>query len=117
MKLILKEWSNSYANTVDDLERLGNKILSVRKSSNQGHTITYRHFALTKRPRKGDLVEFADYLPFNRWVRRRGIVTGTENDYWCVKDWVGIKNTIVSIGMVTKIIKEQLIPIKLFKYM
>lgn len=117
MKLKLQEWSNSYANSVDDLKRLDNKIIAVSKSGEQGHIITYRHFALTKRPIKGDLVEYADYKAFDRWTRKRAIVVATEKDWWCLKDHIGLKNTIVGIGMITKIVKEQVIPIKLFKYL
>lgn len=117
MKLKLKEWSNNYVSSVDDLKRVGNKIIAVSKSGDYGHIITYRHPTLTRRPIKGDLVEYADYRPFDRWVRKRAVVKATGEDWWCLTDHIGLKNTIVSLGMVIKIVKERLIPIKLFKYL
>lgn len=109
--MILKEWSSGYGDNVEDYKRLKHKIISVRKSG-QGHLITYRHSTLTKRPKKGDLVEYCD-----GYQRKQAIVQGTEKDEWCLKDHIGLKDSIVSIGMVTKIIKKQLIPIKLFRYL
>ena len=102
-KLILKEWSNSYSGSVDRLKELGNKIIAVSKSGEQGNMITYKHFALTRRPKKGDLVEYYDN---SRW--KRAIVVGTEKDWWCLKDHLGLMKRIVAIGMVRKIIDEQI---------
>lgn len=113
-KLILKEWSNSYENSVDDLRGYGHKIIAVSKSGN-GHIITYKHSKLTQRPRKGDLVEYYSNTGSN--LKEKGIIQGTDKDRFCVIDHVMIKHSIISLGNVIVIMKRQLIPIKLFKYL
>lgn len=121
-KLILKSWSNSYGNTVDELKKCGNKIIAVSKSGEQGHIITFKHKTLTSKPRRGDLVEYYDDSDSERSFAspsglKRAIVKGTEKDWWCLTDCVGIKNTIISIGNITRIIKKQLISNKIFRYL
>lgn len=111
-RLILKSWSNMYANTVEELKKVGNKIIAVSKSGEQGHIITYRHSSLTARPHKGDLIEYYDDSRY-----KRAVVNATQKDAWCLNDHVGIKNTIIAIGMITKIIKRKCVSRKIMRYM
>ena len=111
-KLILKSWSNAYANTVHELKEVGNKIIAVSKSGDYGHIITYKHASLMSRPHKGDLIEYYDDSRY-----KRAVVNATQKDSWCLDDHVGIKNTIIAIGMITKIIKRKYVSLKMLRYM
>ena len=111
-KLILKSWSNSYANTVEELKEVGSKIIAISKSGEEGHIITYKHASLTARPHKGDLIEYYDDSRY-----KRAVVNATQKDSWCLNDHVGIKNTTLSIGMITKIIKRKYVSLKMLRYM
>lgn len=119
--LILKSWSNTYASTVHELKEVGNKIIAVSKSGDYGHIITYKHASLVSRPHKGDLIEYYDDTgsgaPRARNRYKKAVVNATQKDGWCLNDHVGIKNTIIAIGMITKIIKRNDVSLKTMRYM
>lgn len=112
-KIKLKTWSNSQSETVDKLKKHGNKIIAVSKSDS-GHCITYRHGTLTRRPGKGDLVE---YYPLGEDRKYKRIIIGTDKDFSCVIDHVEIKQQIIDIGSVIKIIKKQYLTKRTLKYL
>lgn len=113
MGLKLTIWSNNKDNTKEELKELGHKIVGANRDG-AGHIIRYIHSTLTIPPGKGDLVEFIDYKDDKK---KRGIIKATGDDWWCVKGCVGLKKSIVCIGRVTRIIKIQMIPEKVFKYL
>ena len=120
-KLILRIWSNSYGVTKEDLIKTGNKILSVRKAGDSGHTITYRHNTLTSKPKKGDLVIYYRHggwtdpitLVKGKWAR--GLVQGTEDTSDIIEDHVSIDCTIIPIGDIKKVVDK--IPKRFVRYL
>lgn len=112
-KLVLQTWTNSKEATKQDIIDAGAKIIKVM-ADDGGHTVRYRHQSLTRRPQKGDLVEYRDT---DSGRLRRAIIQGTDQDRYCIKDHVDIRNSIMHLYAVTKIIQKQLIPKKYFKYL
>jgi len=116
-KLVLYKWSNCVEDTKEQLKNEGNTILNVRKDGT-GHLIKYRHHSLNRRPKRGDLIEYYDWnRKETKRILTRAIVNSTDNEYGTIKDHVGVKSTIIAIGDITRIIRKQIIPEKLFKYL
>lgn len=69
---------------------------------------------------KGDLVE-VEHGTYNRIDAPthlvKGIVIGTEDDWWVIKDHIDVKHFIIPVSSVRRIIKKQAIPKDLFKYL
>lgn len=124
MTLKLQCWTNDLERTKEELEKMGNKILKVKKDKDaNAHMhgfncayITYKHPTLMVRPEKGDLVEYYDWVR-GRKTLKEGIVIGSDTNVGIIKDHVEIKQTIIAIGNITRIIQKQIIPKKLFKYL
>ena len=112
MGLTLNDWTNSY--DVEDYKKFGHKIKAVSKSGG-GHIVTYEHKTLTKKPKKGDLVEYYHWNG-NKDVLKRAIVQGTEEDSYCIQNCIDLKNSITPLHDVKRIVKRALIKEKLFKY-
>lgn len=70
--------------------------------------------------RKGDLVE-VEHESYNHTGAPKhlvkGIVKGTEKDWWVITDHIDVKGFIIPVSSVKRVIKRQAIPEALFKYL
>ena len=69
---------------------------------------------------KGDLVE-VEHTTYNHISAPthlvKGIVRGTEEDWWVIKDHIDVKHFIIPVSSVKRLIQKQLIPKEVFKYL
>ena len=47
----------------------------------------------------------------------KGIVIGTEKDCWVIKEHIDVKNFIIPVSDVKRIIQKQAIPKRMFRYL